>query len=105
MTGILTTPKTGQKVNIWVFVDIFDNFTWTGILVVVSILTIGFLVTISYERGSKQSNMMSVFDGLCLVVFVIVQLGYDEYTVKNEEFIKLIIHIHFISTTDQEDVQ
>ena len=78
LTGLMATPSSVQRVNIWVFVDIFDVPSWLFLGVNTLLLTSGFLLVSSTEYGHEQEDgHIFVFDTIARVVFVITQLGYE----------------------------
>ena len=67
-----------QKMNVWVFLDIFHNLTWACIFGTVLVLAMVFALAESLLWSDEN---LTLFDSLCVVVFNVTQLGYN-YKVK-----------------------
>ena len=75
-TGIMTEKKSAMKVNFWVFVDIFSKITWLCIAISVLVLALAFLYVQTIFRQDKTTKL-DLFDAICLVYFIIIQLGWE----------------------------
>ena len=89
-TGIIHRKKGGNKVNFWVFVDIFSRLTWALIWVAIVVLTITHFFAES-SAGSSLSSMSSLLDIFLALMFNIVQLGLD---------IKVLTDLSYVRSTN-----
>ena len=78
VTGIMMRKDTsGKVINIWVFINIFDCYTWRCLIIAFFILTLS-LTLVSIENGSSgQALLACIIEKASTIGLVLIHIGTD----------------------------
>lgn len=98
-TGIMHRKTGGNKVNFWVFVDIFSKFTWALIWAAIIVLSAAHFAAETSSVGASKGSRTSLLDTFLAVTFNIVQLGLEFKVITTACTVSHVINAccHFLS--------